>query len=61
MRPNEDAITYNIKRNTLHYRIKKYKSLLSKTKLGLTTKYTVAQVFNKDEEIMLKDYLNGEY
>ena len=57
MRPNEAAITYNIKRNTLHYRIKKYKNLLSKTKLGLTTKYTVAQVFNKDEEIMLRDYL----
>ena len=57
MRPNEAAITYNIKRNTLHYRVKKYKSLLSKTKLGLTTKYTVAQVFNKDEEIMLRDYL----
>ena len=37
MRPNEAALTYNIKRNILHYRIKKYKSLLSKTKLGLTT------------------------
>ena len=29
MRPNEAAITYNIKRNTLHYRIKKHKNLLS--------------------------------
>ena len=29
MRPNEAAITYNIKRNTLHYRIKKYKNVLS--------------------------------
>ena len=57
MRPNEAAITYNIKRNTLHCRIKKYKNLLSKTKLGLTTKFIVAQVFNKDEEIMLRDYL----
>ena len=56
MRPNEAAITYNIKHNTLHYRKKKYKNLLSKTTLGLTIKYTVAQVFNKDEEIMLRDY-----
>ena len=57
MRPNEAAITFNIKRNTLHYRITKYKNLLSKTKLGFTTKYTVVQVFNKDVEIMLRDYL----
>ena len=57
MSPNEAAITYNIKRNTLHFRIKKYKNLLSKTKLGLTTKYTVAQVFYKDEKKRLKDYL----
>ena len=57
MRPNEAAITYNIKRNTLHYRTKKYKNLLSKTKLGLRTKYTVARVFSKDEEIMLRGYL----
>ncbi|XP_065671766.1 uncharacterized protein LOC136089643 [Hydra vulgaris] len=56
MRPSEAAKTYNIKRNTLHYRIKECKNL-SKTNLGLTTKYTVAQVFNKDEELMLRDYL----
>ena len=57
MRPTEAAITYKMKLNTLHYRIKKYKNLLSNTKLGLTTKYIVAQVFNKGEEIILRDYL----
>ena len=57
VRPNEAALTYNIKNNTLHNRIKKYKNLLSKTKLGLTTKQTDVQVFNKDEEILLRDCL----
>lgn len=57
MKLRQAADTYNIKPNTLHYRIKKYKEDIPLKSEQFTTKYTVTQVFTNDEERMMKEYL----
>lgn len=57
MKLRQAADTYNIKPITLHYRVMKYKENMPLKSEEYTTKYTVPQVFTKDEERMLKEYL----
>lgn len=51
------ADAFNLKSNTLHYRIKNYKKDTIPKNIDYSTKYTVAQVFTRNEENLLKDYL----
>lgn len=52
------AAIYNIRPNTLFYRVKKYKENLRPKNEDYKSKYTVRQVFTNDEEKILEKYLN---
>lgn len=57
MKLRRAADTYNIKPNTLHYRIKKYQKDVKSKSEDYSTKYSTSQVFNKEQEKMLKEYI----